>query len=343
MTATSLQIGVIGGSGFIGSRLVDALLQAGHEVRIYDKAPSPTHPQRVTLGDVRDGVALDAFVAGCELLVNLAAEHADDVRPVQLYDEVNVGGARHLVEAARRHRVERILYVSSVAVYGLRQPMADEDAPLRPDSPYGRSKVAAEAVYRQWAARDARHGLLVIRPVVVFGEGNRGNVHTLIEQLQLGRFRMVGNGRNRKSMAYVGNLVDYMLSRLDFGAGTHTRNYADKPDLSTRELVDLLSRLLPESRPPGRSIPYPLALLAGWMLDALAWSCRRRFAISSARIRKFCADTRIACRARQDGFVPRHSLQEGLRRMLEPLRQAHGTPMQGSSQAHQSSDDHHTN
>jgi nucleoside-diphosphate-sugar epimerase len=320
MTQGVLNIGVIGGSGFIGSRLVTALLSAGHQVRIYDKAASSVHPSCVTLGDVRDGAALSRFVGGCELLINLAAEHADDVRPQRLYHEVNAGGAEQLVKVAGVHGIDRVIYVSSVAVYGLHQPLADEQAALRPDNEYGRSKVAAEAVYRGWAAEDPRRGLLILRPVVVFGEGNRGNVHTLVEQLLRGRFRMVGDGSNRKSMAYVGNLVDFMQAQLWLQPGVRIYNYADKPDLSMRELIDCVAAMLPQGVSIGRSVPYPLAMLIGRCFDALAWLSGRQFVVSSARVRKFCADTRIATALLQrTGFVARTSLAEGLQRMLAHL------------------------
>ena len=87
-------IGVIGGSGFIGSALVRGLKQAGHEVRIIDRAPSQAYPDAWIEVDVRDCDALQRACRGCDVLYNLAAEHRDDVRPLELYHQVNVVGAQ---------------------------------------------------------------------------------------------------------------------------------------------------------------------------------------------------------------------------------------------------------
>ena len=97
----SAQVTVIGGSGFIGTRLVRRLREAGHSVTIVDKAKSPAYPELVRIADVRDPAALREACRGSEVIYNLAAEHRDDVRPLSLYDEVNVGGATNTCEAAR--------------------------------------------------------------------------------------------------------------------------------------------------------------------------------------------------------------------------------------------------
>ncbi len=316
-----MNITVLGGSGFIGTRLVSQLCAAGHRVRIFDKAVSAVHPDLVTIGDVRDPAAVAAVLRNCECAINLAAEHSDEVAPTSLYFDVNVGGAGHLVAAAADAGVARIVFVSSVAVYGLDQPMASERTPLRPCNDYGRSKVQAEAVYTTWQRADpALRSLTVVRPCVVFGEGNRGNVHNLIDHLRRRRFVMVGRGDNRKSIAYVGNLVDFLCDQINNPAGLHCSNYADKPDLTTAELVRTIRNLLPNAERDSIHLPYPLALAAGYLFDACGWITRRKPSINSERIRKFCADTRIAIDAldRSDHRA-RVSIEEGLRRMIAHL------------------------
>lgn len=312
-----MQITVLGGSGFIGTRLVGALLDAGHTVRIFDKAPSAAYPALATPGDVRDAQAVAQALQGCDCAIDLAAEHRDDVRPATLYFDVNVGGARNIVRAAEAGGVRRIVFLSSVAVYGLDQPLADEAAPLRPCTDYGRSKAEAEAVYSDWvaAAPDMR-SLLLVRPTVVFGEGNRGNVFTLIEQLRRGRFAMVGDGANRKSIAYVGNLVDFLLTQLGTAPGVSVCNYADKPDPTMHDLVAALAALLPDRRPVPH-VPRALALAGGALFDLLAQLRGRSLPISRARIRKFCADTTVATPAlERAGFRPRVGLEDALRRTV---------------------------
>lgn len=316
-----MNIVVLGGSGFIGSRLVTQLLETGHRVRIFDRMRSQEHHSLVTLGDVRDRAAVERCMANCDCAINLAAEHRDDVRPASLYTEVNVGGAESVVRSAEAQGVQRILFPSTVAVYGLEQAMPTEAAAIHPFNAYGVSKAAAEAVYAAWAAADpARRTLTVLRPCVVFGEGNRGNVFNLIDQIRRGRFRMVGSGDNRKSVAYVGNLVDFICSRLDAPPGLEIFNYADKPDLSTNELVQQIHALLAVPAPVAHPLPYGIALAGGFAFDLLAWAIRRPLPVSSMRVRKFCAETRVATLAlEQSGFQRRFTIAEGLARMVASM------------------------
>lgn len=314
---------VVGGSGFIGARLCSRLLELGHDVALFDKAPSALHASRLTLGDVRDAEALRGAFSNVDCVIGLAAEHRDDVRPASLYDDVNVGGAANLVTAAANAGVNRIIFVSSVAVYGLGQPHADEAAPLRPDNAYGRSKALAEHVHARWADSAPQRSLLTLRPAVVFGEGNRGNVHQLAEQIRRGRFAMVGAGSNRKAMAYVGNLVEFIVQHLEGAPGKTVLNYADGPDYSTAELVARLGALF-DRPPPTWRLPYLPALVAGHVLDVLAFLLRRPLPISAARVRKFCAQTQVSTAALEaTGFVPPCSLDEALARMAAQIRADH--------------------
>ncbi|HEU4665004.1 MAG TPA: NAD-dependent epimerase/dehydratase family protein [Dokdonella sp.] len=317
---------IVGGSGFIGSRLTTRLLELGHDVTIFDRAPSTAHASRLVRGDVRDATALRGAVEGAECIVALAAEHRDDVQPAARYYDVNVGGAANLVRAAAEANVPRVVLVSSVAVYGLDQPFADESAPLRPDSDYGRSKMLAEGVLSDWVRGAAQRSLLILRPVVLFGEGSRGNVFHLAEQLRRRRFAMVGSGRNRKSIGYVGNLVELIAQRLDGGPGRTVLNFADAPDYSTGELVVRLCELLGR-RPPSWSLPYPVALAAGHVLDALTLVLGRPLPISAVRVRKFCTATQISTAALEaSGFESPVSLDEGLARMVAAMREGSRQP-----------------
>ena len=315
-----MKIVVIGGSGFIGTRLVSELRRRGHDVAIYDIAPSATHPERVVFGDVRDAAALTRALAGADAVVNLAAEHRDDVRPESLYFDVNVNGAESLVTAAEKNSLRRIFFVSSAAVYGFDQPNADESAPLAPANAYGRSKAEAESVYRRWCGGDASRTLLIVRPTVVFGEGNRGNVYHLIEQIRRGRFLMIGNGSNRKSIAYVGNLVEFLGAWLDARPGVHLYNYADKPDKSVRELVATIGKLTDRRTTTGFALPYWLAWGIGCLCDGIAWIRRKPLLISRVRVRKFCADTQIDTAAlERAGFKPSHTIDDGLAKMIADM------------------------
>ncbi len=314
---TRSRIVLLGGSGFIGSRLTTRLERSGHDVVIGDKAESASHPSAWTRCDVRDADALRRVIGGTDVIVNLAAEHRDDVTPKSLYDEVNVVGARLVCRSASDAGVRRIVFTSSVAVYGFSPVELSEDSPTRPFNDYGRTKLLAEAVYEDWWREDRSRTLVIVRPTVVFGEGNRGNVYNLVRQLASGAFVMVGPGTNRKSMAYVENVAACLEWSLSLPAGRHLFNYADKPDFDMNRLVAFVREALGRRRAPRVRIPVPVGLAAGRLFDAVAAATRRKFPISAVRVKKFTENTRIASdRVLAAGFLAPVALDDGLRRTL---------------------------
>ena len=231
------QICVIGGSGFIGTRLCRRLLESQKDFYIIDKKQSLTFPDKTFLCDVRDSEGLKEAIKG-DIIINLAAEHRDDVRPKSLYWEVNVKGAENVCRVAEEKGIDKIVFTSSVAVYGFTYKETFEDGKLHPFNDYGVTKLEAEKVYIKWQKKDPlKRTLVIIRPTVVFGEGNRGNVYNLLNQIANGTFIMIGNGKNLKSMAYVENVAAFIEYSLSFGPGVHIYNYVDKPDFDMNTLV----------------------------------------------------------------------------------------------------------
>ena len=237
---------LVGGSGFIGTRLASRLLSRERSgVVIVDKAPSRSFPDHHIYADVTDAISLARAIPADALLVNLAAEHRDDVSPASKYWNVNVEGARNLCEVARDKHVNKLVFTSTVAIYGFAPVGTREDGQTNPFNEYGRSKLAAEAIYRDWQAeRPHQRSLVILRPTVVFGERNRGNVYNLLRQVASNRFVMVGGGTNRKSIAYVENVVAAIEHCMEFGPGIYVYNYVDKPDFTMNELVAEVRRML---------------------------------------------------------------------------------------------------
>lgn len=311
-----MRICITGGAGFIGSHLVRRIRE-DHSLLVIDRSPDGKFPEFTVKGDIRDRDLLDEHLEGTDLVIHLAAEHADNVHPPSRYYEVNVEGTRNVLEAMGRHDIKHIIFTSTAAVYGLENDNADENQPPDPFNDYGESKLQAERLMKAWQQRGDGRAASVLRPTVVFGEENRGNVYNLLRQIVSGRFLMVGDGQNRKSMAYVGNLVsfiDYLIGHPD---GFRIFNYADKPDLTTREIIRTTASTL-DVEIPGLRIPYWLGLAGGFALDALSKVTGKQFPISAVRVKKFCATTRFdAGKVRRNGFSPPYSLEEGLRRTLQ--------------------------
>jgi len=313
-----MNILVTGGSGFIGTNLVADLLKQSHTVTIYDKQKSETYPDRCIVADIRDKEQLSRSMDGIDAVYHLAAEHRDDVHPTSLYYDVNVGGAENVVYALKKNNVHWLIFTSTVAVYGLNSGTANEDSPVKPFNDYGKSKYKAETIYNEWADFDRTHCLVTIRPTAIFGEKNRGNVYNLLHQLSSGKFMMVGKGTNRKSMGYVRNLSSFLTTLIEASPGKHVYNYADKPDLSMNELIQIFHGTIGKNSNAGFKIPYVFGLIGGYGYDLLAKITGKTYPISSIRIKKFCADTVINTdKLQRTGFVPSYTLAEGLTRMIK--------------------------
>ncbi len=314
-----MNITLIGGSGFVGTRLLGLLGEQPEKytLRNIDKRQSHFFPHVTQLADVRDAEALREKIAGSDVVVLLAAEHRDDVSPVSLYYDVNVGGMKNVLEAMLATGVRRLVFTSSVAVYGLNKENPDETHPADPFNHYGKSKWQAEEVLRQWHAEHPDFNIGILRPTVIFGERNRGNVFNLLRQISSGRFLMIGGGRNRKSMAYVGNIVSFIRFLIDEKTeGYNVYNYVDKPDFTMNELVFHVSEVLGKHIPTTH-FPYWLGMLGGKCFDLLAAITRKKLTISSVRVKKFCATTQFDARkAHASGFSAPYTLGQGLERTL---------------------------
>lgn len=307
-------VNVIGGSGFIGTRLVHRLRASGQlTVKITDKASSQAHSDLVTLGDVRSIEQLNASISNESVIVNLAAEHRDDVRPLSLYEEVNVGGAKNICTVAREKGVKTIIFTSSVAVYGFAPIGTDESGEIAPFNEYGRTKYEAEQVFKAWQAEaSTERTLVIIRPTVVFGEQNRGNVYNLLRQIASGKFVMIGHGENRKSMAYVENVAAFIEYAMSFNPGVHIFNFIDKPDFAMNSLVANVNRILGKSGKIGFRLPFVIGFFIGKGFDLAAMLTGKKFAISSIRVKKFCANSVYNTAIDRTGFVPPVPLEDAL-------------------------------
>ena len=312
-----MNIAIIGGSGFVGTRLIQ-FLDGQQVLKNIDKRESHFYPEITHIANVLDKETLARELQGMDAVVLLAAEHRDDVTPISLYYDVNVQGMRNTLEAMERNGIKRLVFTSSVAVYGLNKENPNEDFPADPFNHYGKSKWQAEQVLKDWHGRHPDCVVSILRPTVIFGERNRGNVYNLLHQISTGVFLMIGKGENKKAMAYVGNIVafiDFLLRNQQ--SGLEIYNYTDKPDFTMNELVTLVSKVM-NKHITSVHFPYWLGMLGGYAFDVLAFLSRKKLVISSVRVKKFCATTQFdSSKAHKSGFVPPFTLEQGLSRTLE--------------------------
>lgn len=328
-----MNITLIGASGFVGTRLIQILSKTkDYSLKNIDLLPSQFYNDLTVIGDVRNQEQMDSQLAGTDVVVLLAAQHRDDVTPISLYYDTNVEGMKVTLKAMEKNGIKRIVFFSSVAVYGLNKHNPSEEHPADPFNHYGKSKWQAEQVLQEWYKTHSDWNINIIRPTVIFGERNRGNVYNLLKQISSGKFLMIGNGRNKKSMAYVGNIVAFVKFMIDNKTtGYNVYNYIDKPDFDMNHLVTHVETVL-NKRIPNIHFPYFIGMLGGYFFDLCALITRKKLSVSSVRVKKFCATTEFdSTKAHSSGFTAPFTLEEGLSRTLK--YEFSGQPTESSLEA----------
>ena len=319
MNSYENQLYIVGGSGFLGSALTRTLSRSNYSYLVCDIKKNNYLNNNKNLYrnlDIEKPETLKDFMPG-STIINLAAVHRDDVHPLSRYYDVNVEGSANICEAARNNNINKIIFTSSVAIYGFAPPDTDESGEPNYFNEYGRTKYLAEQVYRKWQSEDPdNRTLVIIRPTVIFGEGNRGNVYNLLKQIALGRFVMFGNGKNKKSMAYVENVAAFVEHSLTFKPGLHIYNYIDKPDFDMNALVSIVRKTLFGKNNVGLRLPFFLGMLIGYLADFVAKALGKTLPVSSIRVKKFMGTTQFATSLSETRFVPSVTLEEGIVRTL---------------------------
>ncbi len=311
-----LSLAIIGGAGFLGTSLAKYLNSKNLDFNLVDKDTSLITTKPIIQADVEDYRSLEV-ISQSTAIINLAAVHRDDIKPLSRYDDVNIQGAVNVCKCARLNNINKIVFTSSVAIFGFAPGDTDESGEPNYFNDYGRTKYLAEQVYKEWQAEDPENRCLVIvRPTVIFGEGNRGNVYNLFKQIASGKFVMIGDGKNVKSMAYVENVVAFLEFSLSFKPGLHIYNYIDKPDYAMNTLVSEVREILSKTNYIGLRIPAFLGIAVGYMADFFAKITGKTLLVSSIRIKKFMSTTQFVSSVNKTGFLPPFSLKEGLARTL---------------------------
>ena len=269
---------VTGANGFVGQRLCRELRSNGHHVRaaVRKKAPSfcEAGTDTVLVGDIAGDIDWSMALANIDCIVHLAArvhvmkERGDD--PLSEYRKVNVGATLKLARQAVRAGVKRFLFLSSIKVNGEQtcpgRPFREEDEPV-PVDPYGISKHEAENELRS-LARATGLEVVILRPVLVYGPGVKGNFLSMMRWLYRGVPLPLGALRNRRSLLAIDNLVDLIETCIVHPeAANQVFLVADGVDYSTTELARRLAEALGV---PARLIAVPeKILLAGCFLPGL--------------------------------------------------------------------------
>jgi nucleoside-diphosphate-sugar epimerase len=246
-----VKIIITGYTGFIGRNLVKSLGKKDLQLYGASRTSSPeivnqdvSHIHIPSLTKSMDWLPI---VANFDIVIHLAArahilnDRADN--PEAEFFKVNTQGTIDLAKAAISAGVKQFIFISSIgAMTTLSEEVLTETSPCNPDTPYGRSKLKAEEGLIE-LAQDSPMSWTIIRPTLVYGAGNPGNMKRLLKLIDTGIPLPFGAIDNRRSFTYVGNLVDTIITCIDNPAAKNqTFLISDGEDLSTPELIRRLAK-----------------------------------------------------------------------------------------------------
>jgi nucleoside-diphosphate-sugar epimerase len=319
---------VTGASGWLGQNLVRALVGSRERIRCLVHRPEDApllellgSSVDVVVGDVRDPSAVDRLFndVGTATVFH-AASVIHPQKSVREFFDVNVGGTQLVLDRARRAGVSRFLHVSSNSPFGANASATerfDEDSPYNPYMGYGQSKVEAEQIVQRGNDR-GDVPTVILRPPWFYGPYQPERQSTFFSALRKGRFPIIGDGTQQRSMVYTGNLVDGLL-RAEVAEKAAGRAYwiADAEPYELRTIVNTVrSALQAEGLPVSGRPPHVPAVIGtvATRLDGLIQS-RGRY-VQALHVLGELQDT-IACdisRARDEiGYEPKTALFEGMR------------------------------
>jgi UDP-glucose 4-epimerase len=319
----------------VGPRVVSRFADLGCAVRVLaTELPSRPFPPEVevVLGDVADPAAARSAVDGIDVVLHMAGLlHAvgGAVPSIDAYRRVNVAGTREMVEASLVAGVRRVVFFSTIAVYGPgRGEVWDEHSAVNPDTPYAVTKAEAEDLVLRARRRDDVPLGVVLRLGAVYGPNLKGNYRRLVTALARGWFVPIGPGANRRALIH-----DLDVAEGAVLAATHPRaagrlyNLTDGEEHTMADIIGAVCVALGR-RPPWLRLPIVPVRVAVGGLERAAHLVGARPPLSQASIDKYCEDARVdVSRIRGElGFVPKVGLSAGWSDAIAGL---HGSGLQG--------------
>lgn len=319
---------IYGGTGFIGTFFAEHLISTGQYAKVYlydhesiDDKPFPYRRhllekigERIASvkGDVRKEISWTP-AESVELIANFAAVHREPGHEDHEYYETNLLGAENVCAWAERVGCNRVIFTSSISPYGISEAVKDERSLPVPVTAYGGSKLAAEKIHQVWQAGSTSRRLVIVRPGVVFGPGEGGNVSRLIKAVLHRYFFYMGNSTTRKAGVYVKELCNaiwWVLQRQDEKRECVSLfNMSMNPGPSIAEYVEAVCRVGGVKRKIP-AVPYTVMLAVAYCIDVVAKPLRIRHPFSPVRIRKLVRSNNVLpTYLVENGYVYRYTLE----------------------------------
>lgn len=320
MDLAGKQVLITGATGYIGHRLAERLVQEeGMQVRALVR--SPNKAQRLAAlgcaivpGDITDPAALHRAAENCQVIFHAAAwvserGHKDEVWAV------NVTGTQNVVDAARAAQVQRLVHVSSCAVYGSRQTFnIDETTPTRlSGNLYADSKVAAEEVV--WRAYQQDHlPVALARASQVYGLGSPQFTLRPVEMIRQGKLLLIDGGRHLCKPIYIDNLIDGLIlcAKVEAAIG-EAFNFTDGDPVPWRDFFGMYATMLGKKLP---SVPYRVAWLAALGMELQARLAGKQASLNRRAIKALRSNNSFSNHKAREvlGWQPSVDLREGMHR-----------------------------
>ncbi len=298
---------VFGGAGFVGCHFLSDLVRSGRYSALYSvdiAEPRFADPAiRYLKFDVRNGIPPRLCGEGPFDVFNFAAVHTTPGHEDWEYYWTNVHGATNVCRFASAVGAERMLFTSTMMVYGPTEAPKDEDAALEPVNAYGRSKILAEGIHRLWQSeRPETRRLTIVRPGVIYGLAERGNFTRLSRALRQRRFVYPGRADTIKACGYIEDLVSSMVQMQERNEGVVLYNFCHPERYTSKDICAAFSKVAgyPE---PRLVIPFWLLGLAAFGFEVLS-AFGVKTDINRARVRKLYQSTNM---------VPTHLQRAGFK------------------------------
>lgn len=296
---------IFGGKGYIGSNFAAFLLERHLYSTIFladiteikrDIWPNivkeAVKDGRVILveSDVRREINSDLFPRSCELICNFAAIHREPGHEDHEYFETNIHGAEHICTWAETVNCNNIIFTSSIAPYGISDHQKTEDTLTMPVTPYGTSKSIAEKIHVAWKNKDEQNRYLsIVRPGVIYGPGEDGNVPRMIRAVHKGYFFYMDNQNVKKAGGYIKELVNALYWVLENQHATNNHlalyNFSHPVSPTIQEYVESIIKI-GSFRKKVWNFPFLLLLVASYFIDFFAKVFGIKHPFSPVRIRK---------------------------------------------------------
>lgn len=245
---------IFGGSGFIGTHLIHKLTEIkGNVDNIYvldlvmpgEEGVVPGVVEKIPgveyiLTDVRKPIDFDFVPTPKDIIFNFAAVHRTPGHEDREYFETNILGAENVVAFADKYGITRILFTSSIAPYGASEELKTEDSIPMPNTPYGISKLVAEKIHIGWCQKSDNKMLTIVRPGIVYGKGEHGNMTRLYKAIRGRYYFYAGRKDTIKACIYVKELVEFIKYRIidnDF-VGYDVINCTFEPPFTIQQICE---------------------------------------------------------------------------------------------------------